>query len=53
VRRERLSTAETLGWSAVGFGAGLVGGLWAAGWLGRRGALFASFMLLISPYVSY
>lgn len=22
-------------------------------WLGRRGALFASFMLLISPYVSY
>lgn len=23
------------------------------GWLGRRGALFASFMLLISPYVSY
>jgi hypothetical protein len=35
VKRERLSTAETLGWSAVGFGAGLVGGLWAAGWLGR------------------
>lgn len=35
MKRERLSTAETLGWSVVGFGAGLVGGLWAAGWLGR------------------
>ncbi len=35
MKRERLSTAETLGWSAVGFGAGLVGGLWAAGLLGR------------------
>jgi hypothetical protein len=41
VKRERLSTAETLGWSVVGFGAGLLGGLWAAGWLGRvtRGRL--------------
>lgn len=35
MKRERLSTAETLGWSAVGFGAGLVGGLWVAGRLGR------------------
>lgn len=35
MKRERLSTAETLGWSVVGFGAGLVGGLWAAGWVGR------------------
>jgi hypothetical protein len=35
VKRERLSTAETLGWSVIGFGAGLAGGLWAAGWLGR------------------
>ncbi|MEZ4412555.1 MAG: BON domain-containing protein [Gemmatimonadales bacterium] len=35
MKRERLSTAETLGWPMVGFGAGLVGGLWAAGWLGR------------------
>ena len=41
MKRERLSTAETLGWSVVGFGAGLAGGLWAAGWLGRvtRGRL--------------
>lgn len=41
MKRERLSTAETLGWSVVGFGAGLIGGLWAAGWLGRvtRGRL--------------
>jgi hypothetical protein len=35
VKRERLSTAETLGWSVVGFGAGLFGGLWAAARLGR------------------
>jgi len=35
VKRERLGTAETLGWSAVGFGLGIAGGLWAAGWLGR------------------
>jgi osmotically-inducible protein OsmY len=35
VKRERLSTAETLGWSVVGFGLGLAGGLWAAGRLGR------------------
>ena len=35
MKRERLSTAETLGWSVVGFGLGLAGGLWAAGRLGR------------------
>jgi BON domain len=41
VKRERLSSSEALGWSMVGFGAGIVGGLWAAGWLGRvtRGRL--------------
>ena len=41
MKRERLSQGEILGWSAVGFGAGVVGGLWAAGWLGRvtRGRL--------------
>lgn len=48
MRRERLSTAETLGWSAVGFGIGMVGGLWAAGWLGRvtRGRLSDEFRAL-------
>ena len=35
MKRERLSSSEALGWSMVGFGAGIVGGLWAAGWLGR------------------
>jgi len=35
VKRERLSTAETLGWSVIGFGLGLAGGLWVAGRLGR------------------
>jgi hypothetical protein len=35
VKRERLSQAEILGWSVVGFGAGLLGGLLAAGRLGR------------------
>ena len=41
MKRERLSRGEILGWSVVGFGAGVVGGLWAAGWLGRitRGRL--------------
>jgi hypothetical protein len=41
VKRERLSQAEILGWSVVGFGAGLLGGLLAAGRLGRvtRGRL--------------
>jgi len=35
VKRERLSQAEILGWSVVGFGAGLAAGLFAAGRLGR------------------
>ncbi len=35
MKRERLHTGEILGWSVLGFGAGVVGGLWAAGWLGR------------------
>lgn len=35
MKRERLSRGEVLGWSVIGFGAGVVGGLWAAGWLGR------------------
>jgi BON domain len=35
VKRERLSSSEALGWSMVGFGAGIVGGLWAASRLGR------------------
>jgi len=35
VKRERLNTAETLGWSILGFGLGMAGGLWAAGWVGR------------------
>jgi len=41
VKREPLSRGEVLGWSVVGFGAGVIGGLWAAGWLGRvtRGRL--------------
>jgi hypothetical protein len=41
VKPERLSQAEILGWSVIGFGAGLMGGLVAAGWLGRvtRGRL--------------
>lgn len=41
MKRERLSQAEILGWSVVGFGAGLLGGLVAAGWAGRvtRGRL--------------
>ncbi len=41
MKRERLSSSEALGWSLVGFGAGIVGGLWAAGRLGRvtRGRL--------------
>ncbi len=41
MKRERLTSSEALGWSMVGFGAGIVGGLWAAGWLGRvtRGRL--------------
>lgn len=33
--RERLSRGETLAWSVAGFGAGIVGGLWMARWLGR------------------
>lgn len=45
MKRERLSRGEILGWSVVGFGAGVVGGLWAAGWLGRvtRGRLADEF----------
>ena len=41
MKRERLTQAEIIGWSVVGFGAGLFGGLLAAGWLGRvtRGRL--------------
>ncbi len=41
MKRERLTSSEALGWSLVGFGAGIVGGLWAAGRLGRvtRGRL--------------
>jgi len=41
VKRERLTQAEIVGWSVVGFGAGILGGLLAAGWLGRitRGRL--------------
>ncbi len=41
MKRERLSSSEALGWSLVGFGAGIVGGLCAAGRLGRvtRGRL--------------
>lgn len=51
MKRERLSTAETLGWSAVGFGIGIVGGLWAAGWLGRvtRARLTDEFRALRAP----
>jgi len=30
-----LSRGETLAWSVAGFGAGVVGGLWMARWLGR------------------
>lgn len=39
--RERMSRGEIMGWSVIGFGAGVVGGLLAAGWLGRvtRGRL--------------
>ncbi len=39
--RERMSRGEILGWSVVGFGAGMAGGLWLANWLGRvtRGRL--------------
>ena len=45
MKQERLSRGEILGWSVVGFGAGVVGGLWAAGWLGRitRGRLADEF----------
>ena len=41
MKRERLTSSEALGWSLVGFAAGIVGGLWAAGRLGRvtRGRL--------------
>ena len=41
MKRERLTSSEALGWSLVGCGAGIVGGLWAAGRLGRvtRGRL--------------
>jgi len=41
VKRERLTQAEIVGWSVVGFGAGLFAGLLAAGRLGRvtRGRL--------------
>ncbi len=51
MKRERLGTAETLGWSVVGFGAGLVGGLWAAVWLGRvtRGRLADEVRVLRTP----
>jgi hypothetical protein len=45
VKRERQSRGEILGWSVVGFGAGVLCGLWAAGWLGRgrRGRLADGF----------
>lgn len=33
--RERMSRGEILGWSVVGFGAGIAGGLWLASRLGR------------------
>lgn len=33
--RERMSRGEILGWSVVGFGAGIAGGLWLATRLGR------------------
>lgn len=35
MKRERLNRGTILGWSVVGFGAGVLGGLWAAGWLAR------------------
>ena len=35
MRRERLSQGEILGWSVIGFVAGIAGGLWAAARLGR------------------
>jgi len=41
VKRERLTQAEIVGWSVIGFGAGMLAGLLAAGRLGRvtRGRL--------------
>jgi hypothetical protein len=35
VRRERLGQDEILGWSVIGFAAGVIGGMWAAARLGR------------------
>ena len=51
MKRERLSQAEILGWSVVGFGAGLLGGLVAAGWAGRvtRGRLGDAIQALGTP----
>jgi hypothetical protein len=51
VKRERLSTAETLAWSAVGIAAGVMGGLWAAGWVGRmtRARLAGGFRAMRAP----
>lgn len=51
MKRERLSTAESLGWSLASFGAGLFGGLWAGAWIGRvtRGRLAADVRALRSP----
>jgi hypothetical protein len=48
VKRERLGPAESLGWSAVGFLAGLVGALWTAAWVGRvtRGRVVGEFRAL-------
>ncbi len=52
MKRERLNTAETLGWSVFGLGLGIAGGLWAAGWLGRvtRGRLSDEIRAVRTPH---